>query len=375
VKPEGLDADDTRLARLDDEGELLNNVFNLSDFEPLARRSMASDAFDYYAGGAGDEISLRANVASFARWRLSPRVLVDVSSIDISTEILGTRVAMPVGLAPTALQRLAHPEGEVATARAAAATGVVFCLSTLGSRTIEDVAEAAGKPVWFQLYVHKDGGVSRSLIQRAEASGFDALVVTVDLPVVGYRERDLRNHFAIAPELYGNLVVAGHEGRELHELVQSLSDRALTWDDLSWIRDTTSLPIVIKGILTAEDAVLAAEHGADAIVVSNHGARQLDRTAPAIDVLEEVVEAVDGRLEVYMDGGVRRGTDVVTALALGARAVFIGRPYLFALAAAGQRGLERALGLMAAELENAMALLGAPDVGAVSRANVERVSS
>jgi 4-hydroxymandelate oxidase len=374
VKPEGLDADDTKLARLAEQrAQPLNDVFNLRDFEELARRSMPSDAFDYYAGGAGDEIGLRENVASFARWKLRPRVLVDVSSIDISTEILGTRVAMPVGLAPTALQRLAHPDGEVATARAADATGVLFCLSTLGSRTIEDVAEAAGKPLWFQLYVHKDRGVSRSLIERAEAAGFDALVVTVDLPIVGYRERDLRNHFVIAPELYGNFVVAGDEGRELHELVQSLSDRALTWDDLGWIRDTTSLPIVIKGILTPEDAALAAEHEVDAIVVSNHGARQLDRTVLAIEVLEDVVEAVDGRIEVYMDGGVRRGTDVVTALALGARAVFIGRPYLFALAAAGQRGVERAIELMAAETENAMALLGAPNVGAISRANVARV--
>jgi 4-hydroxymandelate oxidase len=374
VKPEGLDADSTKLADLVQERNgLLSEVFNLNDFESLARRSMASDAFDYCAGGAGDEISLSENVSSFARWKLRPRVLVDVSAIDISTEILGARVAMPVGLAPTALQRLAHPEGEVATARAAAATGVVFCVSTLGSRTIEDVAEAAGKPVWFQLYVHKDRGVSRSLIERAEASGYDALVVTVDLPVVGIRERDLRNHFAIAPELYGNLVVAGNEGRELHELVHSLSDQALTWDDLAWIREVTSLPVVIKGILTSEDAALAAEHGADAIVVSNHGGRQLDRTVLAIDVLEEVVEAVDGNLEVYMDGGVRRGSDVVTALALGARAVFIGRPYLFALAAGGQCGVERALELLAAEVENAMALLGAREVGAITRANVTRV--
>jgi 4-hydroxymandelate oxidase len=374
VKPEGLDAEDTKLARLAEElGEPLSEVFNLADFEPIARRSMASDAFDYYAGGAGDEISLRENVSSFGHWRLRPRVLMDVSSIDLSTSMLGARVAMPVGLAPTALQRLAHPEGEVATARAAAAAGIVFCLSTLGSRTIEDVAQAAGAPVWFQLYVHKDREVSRSLIERAEAAGFDALVVTVDLPVVGYRERDLRNHFTIAPELYGNLVVAEHEGRELHELVHSLSDRALTWDDLAWIRDTTSLPVVIKGVLTAEDAALAAAHGADAIVVSNHGGRQLDRSVVAVDVLEEVVDAVEGRLEVYMDGGVRRGSDVVTALALGARAVFLGRPYLYALAAGGQRGVERAIELIATEIENAMALLGASDVGAVSRANVARV--
>jgi 4-hydroxymandelate oxidase len=373
VKPEGLDADSTKVAALADEDRAaVDDVFNLGGFEELARRSMPAGAFDYYAGGAGAESTLADNVAAFSRWRLRPRVLVDVSSIDISTEVLGTRVSMPVGLAPTALQRLADPEGEVASARAAAQAGVIFCLSTLGSRTIEDVAEASGKSSWFQLYVHKDRGVSRSLIERADAAGLRALVVTVDLPVVGYRERDLGNRFAIAPELYGNLAVAEHGGLGLHELVRSLSDQSLTWNDLGWIREITSLPIVLKGILTAEDARLAVEHGVDAIAVSNHGGRQLDRSVASIDALEEVIAAVDGNAEVYLDGGVRRGGDVVTALALGARAVFFGRPYLFALAAGGQHGVERALQLMAAEIENAMALLGAPNVGKITRAHVAR---
>ena len=374
MKPEGLDADDTKLAALaaEPERDPLAEVFNLGDFEPLARAAMAPAAFDYYAGGAGDETALREAVTAFGRWRLRPRVLIDVSSIDLSTEMLGTRVAMPVGLAPTALQRLAHGEGEVATARAAADAGVLFCLSTLGSRAIEDVATVAGKPAWFQLYVHKDRGVSKGLIERAEAAGFDALALTVDLPVVGYRERDLRNHFAIDPQLYGNLVVESH-GRELHELVVDLSDQSLTWEDLEWIRETTSLPLVLKGVLTGEDAARAVDRGVDAVIVSNHGARQLDRAIAAIDALPEVVEAVAGRAEVYVDGGVRRGSDVVIALALGARAVFIGRPYLFALAAGGQRGVARALELIAAEVENVMAQVGATTVADISRELVTKI--
>jgi 4-hydroxymandelate oxidase len=375
VKPEGLDAEDTKVAELsngsiDDEIEA---VFDLSGFEPLARRRMAPEAFDYYAGGAMDESTLEDSVSAFSRWRLRPRVLNDVSKIDMTTEVLGTPVSMPLGLAPTALQCLAHEEGEVATARAAAEAGALFCLSTLGSRTIEDVGAAARGPKWFQLYFHHDRAVSRSLIDRAEAAGFTALVLTVDLPVVGYRERDLEHGFVVAPELYGNLTASGHEGRPFHEVVSLLSDPALSWADLAWVRERTGLPLVIKGILTAEDAELAVAHGADAIVVSNHGGRQLDRAVVSIDALQEVVQAVEGRVEVYMDGGVRRGSDVVTALALGARAVFIGRPYLFALAAGGQRGVARALQLIAAEIENVMALVGARDVAEITRAHVTRV--
>jgi isopentenyl diphosphate isomerase/L-lactate dehydrogenase-like FMN-dependent dehydrogenase len=229
------------------------------------------------------------------------------------------------------------------------------------------------KPSWFQLYVHKDRDVAKSLVDRAEAAGFDALLVTVDLPVVGYRESDLRNRFEVAPELYGNLIVPEAEGREFHEVVNFVSDPRLTWDDLAWVRGITSLPVVVKGILTAEDAALAVEHGIDGIVVSNHGGRQLDRAVASLDALEEVVATVGESAEVYLDGGVRRGTDVVIALALGAQAVFIGRPFLFALAAAGQPGVERALSLIAAETENAMALLGARNVHEITRAHVKRV--
>jgi isopentenyl diphosphate isomerase/L-lactate dehydrogenase-like FMN-dependent dehydrogenase len=375
AKPEGLGAEPTKVSPLasDDSRDPLDEVYSLSGFEPLARRTMEPAAFGYVAGGAAGEVSLAENVASFSRWRFCPRVLVDVSKVDISTEILGTPVSMPVGLAPTALQRLAHPEGEVASARAAAQAGVAFCLSTLGSRTIEDVGEAASTPRWFQLYVHRDRGISKGLIERAEAAAFDALVVTVDLPVVGYRERDLKNRLEIDPAMYANLAMPGHEGRSFQDVVKFLSDPALTWDDLEWVRASTSLPLVLKGIEAPEDAALAVEHGVDAIAVSNHGGRQLDRALAPLDALEEVVQSVGGRVEVYVDGGVRRGGDVVTALALGARAAFIGRPYVYALAAGGQRGVERALELLAAEIENAMALLGAPDVTKISRAHLTRV--
>ncbi|HEX3327607.1 MAG TPA: alpha-hydroxy acid oxidase [Actinomycetota bacterium] len=375
AKPEGLGAEPTKVAPLagQDPRDPLDEVYSLAGFEPLARRAMEPGAFDYVAGGAAGEVSLTESVTAFSRWRFRPRVLVDVSKVDISTEVLGTPVSMPVGLAPTALQRLAHPEGEVASARAAAEAGVVFCLSTLGSRTIEDVGEAASKPRWFQLYVHRDRGISKALIERAEAAGFDALVVTVDLPVVGYRERDLKNRLEIDPAMYTNFAISQQEGRSFQEVVQFLSDPGLTWDDLEWVRERTSLPLVLKGVETGEDAALAVQHGVDAIEVSNHGGRQLDRAVAPLDALEEVVQSVGGKVEVYVDGGVRRGSDVVTALALGARAAFIGRPFLFALAAGGQRGVARALELLAAEIENAMALLGAPDVAEISRAHLTRV--
>jgi isopentenyl diphosphate isomerase/L-lactate dehydrogenase-like FMN-dependent dehydrogenase len=374
VKPEGLDAEDTKAAELFD-GSLddVDAILDLNAFEPLARRRMAPDAFDYYAGGAMDETTLRESVSAFSKWRLRPRVLNDVSNIDMNAEVLATSVSLPLGLGPAALQGLADPEGEVATARAAAEAGVIFCLSTLGSRTIEEVGAASHGRKWFQLYIGQDRNMSRSLVERAEAAGFEAMVVTVDLPVVGYRERDLKNRFTVAPELYGNLATADAEGRPFHEVVGFVSDPSLSWADLAWVRQVTALPLVIKGILTSEDARLAVEHGVDGIVVSNHGGRQLDRAIASIDALEEVAQAVGGRAEIYLDGGVRRGSDVVTALALGARSVFIGRPYLWALAAGGQAGVARALELIAAEIENAMALLGTRNIAEITRTHVIRV--
>jgi len=348
----------------------LEGILRLDEFEPLARGAMDAAAYAYYAGGAGDEITLRENRAAFERYRLLPRVLVDVSSVDPSTSILGIPVSMPIGIAPNAAQHLADKDAECATARAAASAGTLMCLSTFSSRSMEEVAAAADGPKWFQLYVHKDRGVAKSMIERAAASGYRAIVVTVDVPVAGYRERELRTPFRqTQQQAFGNLPDDAR-GKSILELLDGLINAAVTWDDLSWIKSISGLPLVVKGVLSPDDAVRCVEHGADGIVVSNHGGRQLDRVPAAVEMLGPVVDAVGGRAEVYLDGGVRRGTDVVTALALGARAVFIGRPYLFALALDGQDGVELCLGLIRAELSNALALVGADRVDRVDRSHL-----
>jgi len=352
----------------------LNRVLNLADFQALAEARMDRPAFDYIAGGAGDENTLADNIAAWRRWRLRPRVLVDVTSIDTSTTWLGQRVAFPVGIAPMAFQHFAHADAEMATANAAAAAGVVMCLSTLSSLTIEDVAAASG-PRWFQLYVHRDRGVSAELVRRAEAAGYSALLVTVDLPIAGRRERDFRNAFRY-PQHFGNFdphlaaVGSTEEGVPLGAVIGGFNEASLSWPDVDWLRSLSGLPLVLKGILTGEDAARAVERGAAAVVVSNHGGRQLDRTPATIDVLPEIVEAAGGRAEIYLDGGVRRGVDVLTALAVGAKGVFVGRPFFFGLAAGGQAGVARALELIRAEVRNDMALLGATSVAQIDRSYV-----
>jgi 4-hydroxymandelate oxidase len=347
-----------------------DEVLRLDDFEPLARDAMEPGAFDYYVGGAADETTLRDNIAAFGRRKLRPRVLVDVAHIETATTMLQTPVSMPVALAPAALHKLAHPGGEVAVARAAGAAGVLMHAGTLSSCSLEEIAAAAQGPKWFQLYVHRDREVSQDLVQRAASSGYRAVVVTADLPVPGYRERELRSHFVVpegaGPRNTGDAV----EGQELLAYLTHGIDESLTWGDLEWLKGLSDLPVVVKGVLTAEDARLAVEHGAAGVVVSNHGGRQLDRAPASIDVLEEVVDAVQGEAEVYLDGGVRRGTDVLIALALGARAVLMGRAYLWALAAGGEAGVSHALALMRAELTNAMALLGVTRPDQVTRAHV-----
>lgn len=345
----------------------LGTIVNLADFEKLAARRMERAAFDYVAGGAGDEVTLARNEVAFRGRTLRPRVLVDVSSIDTSADWLGSRLRLPVGVAPMAFQHFAHPDAETATARAAARAGALLCLSTMSSRSLEEVAaaadEAGGGPRWFQLYVHRDRAVSRDLVARAAAAGYTAIVLTVDLPVAGGRERDVRNTLAY-PHVFGNFTFppGAREGTP-HEaplavVIGGFNDASLSWDVLSWLRGVTSLPIIVKGILTGEDGALAVEHGAAAIIVSNHGGRQLDRVPAAVDVLAEVVASVGGRAEVYLDGGVRRGVDVLVSLALGARGVFVGRPMTFALAGGGEAGVARALELIEAELRTDMALLG-----------------
>lgn len=359
-----------------DRSRALADIVSLGEFEPLARAVMDPAAFDYVAGGAWDEQSLAEAEAAWRRRRLRPRVLVDVADTDPSTTLLGQPTSLPIAIAPMAAQGLAHPDAEVAMARAAASANVPLIVSTMSTCSLEDVAAAAPDATrWFQLYTQADPGRSRWLVERAEAAGYGAIVVTVDLPVLGYRERDLRSGFNLSVTL-GNFVDeppthASHGATGSgYDILTADLDRGLTWAGIDAIRTWTRLPIALKGILTAEDARLAVEHGIDGIVVSNHGARQLDRTVTTSDALEPIVDAVAGRTEVWVDGGIRRGLDVVTALALGARGVLVGRPMFWALAAGGQAGVERALAILRTETTLAMTLLGAPTPGDLGRAHL-----
>ncbi len=362
----------------------------IRDLHDIAAARLPRAAYDYYASGADDERTLADNEAAWGRVRLRPRCLVNVAQRDLSTTVLGRRVSMPILVAPTAFQRMAHPDGELAMARAAAAAGTVMILSTLATSTLEDVAEAhdgaqgagaagtAGGAMggrWFQLYVYRDRGVTRSLVERAEAAGYDALVLTVDTPYLGRRLRDVRNGFALPEGLaIANLVAhgkgavneaAGNSG--LAAYVATMLDPSLTWSDVGWLRSITRLPIILKGVVRADDARLAVTHGASAVVVSNHGGRQLDGTIATADALPEVVEAAGDGLEVYVDGGVRRGADVLRALALGARAVLVGRAVLWGLASDGEAGVTTALQMLRAELDQALALVGCASVDGVVR--------
>ena len=357
----------------------LSAIVSLSDFEPLARAVLDPSVFDYIVGGAWDEQSVGEAVAAWRRRRLRPRVLVDVSHVDPSTTMAAQPAALPVAIAPMAAHGLAHPEAEIATAHAAAAAGIPFTLSTLSTASIEDVAAAAPDGVrWFQLYAQADPRRSRELVERAASAAYSAILLTVDLPVLGYRERDLRSGFNLAV-LHGNFADdtgpdhASHASNRDggYSVVESDLDQALTWPDVATIRSWSSLPVFLKGILTAEDARIAVDHGVAGIVVSSHGARQLDRAVATADVLEEIVEAAaGGRAEVWVDGGIRRGLDVVTAVALGARGVLVGRPILWALAAGGEAGVERALAILRTETVIAMTLLGARTPDELTRAHV-----
>jgi isopentenyl diphosphate isomerase/L-lactate dehydrogenase-like FMN-dependent dehydrogenase len=349
---------------------------NVDDFEEAARERLDPGAYAYYAGGAGDEHTLRANSAAFERWELRPRVLVDVSEASTATSVLGTEVALPLLVAPTAFHRLAHPEGELATARAAATAGTVMCLSTLSSTSPAELAAAApGAPQWFQLYWSRDRGFTRELLAAVAEAGFRAIVLTVDFPVAGRRERDLRAEFALPDDLPSPNLPVVLARKDFHAALGEIVDTTLTWRDLEWLRSTCPLPVVVKGVLTAEDALLAAEHGAAAVVVSNHGGRQLDGVPASLDVLPEVAEAVGERVEVLLDGGIRRGTDVLKALALGARAALSGRAVLWGLAAGGEEGVVHVLALLRQEIEVGLKLLGCARPGSVTRAHVRAAGS
>ncbi|MGH2954168.1 MAG: alpha-hydroxy acid oxidase [Solirubrobacterales bacterium] len=348
---------------------------NVADYERLAAERLDPGVHGYFAGGAGDERTMRDNTDAFAGWRLRPRVLVDVSEVTTATTVLGTPISMPLLVAPVAFQRLLDPDGEVAMARAAAAARTIMCLSTIATARPSEVAAGAPPgPRWFQLYCFRDRGVTRALIDEAVESGFDAIALTVDAPRAGRRERDFRHRFEV-PEGIHSPALAAATGSERALTVQevfALVDASLDWDDFASLAAECDLPVLIKGIQAAEDAALAVEHGAAGVVVSNHGGRQLDGVGATLDLLPEVIEAVEERCEVLMDGGVRRGTDVVTALALGARAVLAGRAPIWGLAVDGEAGALRVLELLREEIELALTLLGCPSPEAVERGHVAR---
>lgn len=338
----------------------LKQYLNLQELEAAAAEVLSPAAFAYYRGGANDEHTLRANRDGYAQLKLRPRMLVDVSNVDTSTEVLGVPLSFPLGIAPCAMHGLCHPDAEVATARAAASAGSLMTLSTMSHRTIEDVSQAAPERLWFQLYVYKDRDISRALIQRAEAAGARALVVTVDAPYLGRREAIIKTPVHIEPgTILPNIGPRRPGSEQLDDLryFDSLLDPALTWKDIAWLREQTQLPIILKGILTHEDAGLAAQHGCH-VWASNHGGRQLDTAVTALEALPEIVEAVEGRVEVYLDGGITRGTDILKAVALGAKAVFIARAALYGLALAGEEGVRYTLQLLQDEFRLAMMLSG-----------------
>ena len=350
------------MATVDTSALDLSTIVSLPDFEPIARERMEPGAFDYVAGGAWEEVTLREAPEAWQRHRFVPRVLRGVRAVDLSTSFLGQPSALPVAIAPMAAQTLGHPGGEAEMARGAAAAGIPMCLSTSASMALEDVAAAAPDAArFFQLYLVGDLGYTRELVGRAEAAGFRAIVLTVDLPMLGYRDRDRRSGFALPrmPMVDG----ATPEGdRDRYGGLDRQREIGLDWQTVEQVRSWTSLPVVLKGILSPEDARIAAEAAVDAIDVSTHGARQLDRVVATADALGPVVDAVAGRCQVWVDGGLRRGLDIAVALALGADAVLIGRPFYWALAAGGAAGVERAAAILREELEIALTLLGCASI-------------
>jgi isopentenyl diphosphate isomerase/L-lactate dehydrogenase-like FMN-dependent dehydrogenase len=346
---------------------------NLADYEALAADRLAAGPLCYFAGGAADERTLARNAAAFAEWELIPRVLVDVSAVDTSVELLGSVLSMPILIAPVAFQRLAHPEGEEGMARAASAAGTAICLSTIASATPATVAAAAPDATrWLQLYCFSDRAVTEALLAEAVESGYEAIALTVDAPFAGRRERDLRTGFTVDVAAPAVQAAVGSDVNLTPRQVFDLVDASLDWDSLAALVEGCELPVVLKGVMAPADAELAIEAGVAGMVVSNHGGRQLDGVPATIDVLEGVAAAVAGRVPVLVDGGVRRGTDVITALALGADAVLVGRPALWGLAVGGEAGASRVLELLRVELDLALALLGCRTPADVTRRHVQR---
>ncbi len=348
-------------------------LINVWDYESRARELLPKMAYDYFASGALDEVTLRDNRAAYDAIKLKYHVMVDVSTRDLSTRVLGQSVSMPILVAPMAFQRLANDDGEVGMARAAGAADTIMILSTLSTCSVEEVAAVATGPLWFQLYVYRDRAVTESLVKRAEAAGCQAIVLTVDAPLLSRREPDVRNKFHLPPGLSAkNLVSSGFDGlpaemdeSALFKYFVNLHDASVTWKDVEWLRAITSLPVLVKGIVRGDDAQRAYDCGVSGIVVSNHGGRQLDTAPATISVLSEICEAVGKKTEVLVDGGIRRGTDIVKAIALGAKAVLVGRPALWGLAVAGEQGAADVLEILRYELDLAMALCGCPSLAEI----------
>lgn len=354
---------------------LVSDCLNVFEYEARAKTSLAEMAYDYYAGGSWDEVTLRENCSDFSKLAIMPHMLVDLTELDMTTELFGDKVSMPIIIAPTAFHGLATSEGEVATARAANRSGTIMTLSTLANCSIEEVQAASPSPKWFQLYVYKDREVTRDLVQRAEASGYKALVLTVDSPILGRREKDVRNRFKLPDNfrlghfegsgIFSNLP-ADVADSGLAAYIGSLYDTSLSWKHVQWLSEVTKLPILLKGILRADDAALGVQNGAAGIIVSNHGGRQLDSAPSTISVLSEVVEAVGGRVPVLLDSGIRRGTDVFKAIGLGAKAVLTGRPILWGLATGGEQGAHDVLEMLRAEFQLTMQLSGCPTLNHIT---------
>jgi isopentenyl diphosphate isomerase/L-lactate dehydrogenase-like FMN-dependent dehydrogenase len=382
-----------------------SQVVSVPDLRPIARRRLPKVVFDYLDGGADGEFTLRENCRAFEDVTFRPRGAVSVPTCDLSTRVLGFDISLPVLLAPVGYSRLMYPEGEIAAARCAGAAGTAYILSTISGHRMEDVKAASNGPVWFQLYLMGGRAAAEGSIARARAAGFSALVVTIDTPVAGMRERDSRNgmkelmgggilsklpflpQFLARPAwlvrflLDGgvphlpNVVVPGQGPLPMTDVAAALASSTVTWEDLRWIREQWSGPLIIKGVLTAEDARRSIDEGASAIVVSNHGGRQLDHVPASLQVLPEIVAAVNGQIEVLMDGGVRRGSDVIKAICLGARAVLVGRAYAYGLAAGGPAGVARAIGMLRTEMDRTLKLLGCPAIGALDTSYVNVHSS
>jgi 4-hydroxymandelate oxidase len=351
-------------------------LVNLAEYEARARDIAEGPTLDYYDGGSNDEITLRENVTAFSRITLYPRVFRGVGERDTHTTILGLPTSAPITVAPVALVGMLHPDGEIPVARAASNMGSIVTLSTFSVTPVEDVVAAATGPVWFQLYVYKDRSASEALVRRVEAAGCAALELTADAPILGRRERDVRNNFSLPRDLWApNLTADGRlppsesssaGGSPFSAAFDALVDPSLTWDDIAWLTSISNLPVLVKGIVRADDARRAVDAGAAGVIVSNHGGRQFDTAPAAIDALRPVADAVAGQIDVILDGGIRRGADVIKAVAMGARAVQIGRPIVWGLVVNGENGVRDVLSLLRDELDLAMALAGCRSIDEIS---------